>query len=61
MDDTHEVVAAYWAAAENRDCETFGDLIAEQVVYEAPQFRDRFAGAPRTCGSMWRASPATGN
>jgi hypothetical protein len=36
MDDAHQVVAAYWSAAENRDWDTVGDLIAEQVVYEAP-------------------------
>lgn len=44
MDDAHEVVAAYWAAAENRDWDTFGSLIAEQVVYEAPQSRERVRG-----------------
>lgn len=44
MDDAHQVVAAYWAAAENRDWDTFADLVAEQVVYEAPQFRERVRG-----------------
>ena len=39
MGNAHEVVAAYWAAAEARDWAAFGDLIAEDVVYEAPQTR----------------------
>jgi ketosteroid isomerase-like protein len=34
MDDAHDVVAAYWAAAEARDWATFGGLLAEDVVYE---------------------------
>jgi hypothetical protein len=44
MNDAHQVVAAYWAAAESRDWDTFADLVAEQVVYEAPQFRERVRG-----------------
>jgi predicted ester cyclase len=44
MDDAHQVVAAYWAAAERRDWDTFAGLVAEQVVYEAPQFRERVRG-----------------
>ena len=44
MNDAHQVVAAYWAAAENRDWDTFADLVAEQVVYEAPQYRERVRG-----------------
>jgi predicted ester cyclase len=44
MNDAHQVVAAYWAAAESRDWRTFGDLVADEVVYEAPQFRERVSG-----------------
>lgn len=44
MNDAHQVVAAYWAAAESRDWDTFADLVAEQVVYEAPQYRERVRG-----------------
>jgi len=44
MDDAHEVVAACWAAAEARDWATFGDLVAQNVVYEAPQTRERVRG-----------------
>jgi len=43
---THELIAAYWAAAEARDWAAFGDLIAENVVYEAPQTRERVRGRP---------------
>lgn len=44
MNDAHQVVATYWAAAESRDWDTFDDLVAEQVVYEAPQTRERVRG-----------------
>jgi predicted ester cyclase len=44
MTSAHEVVAAYWAAAEARDWIRFGDLVAEDVVYEAPQSRERVRG-----------------
>ena len=44
MNDAHQVVAAYWAAAESRDWDTFAGLVAEQVVYKAPQFRERVGG-----------------
>jgi ketosteroid isomerase-like protein len=39
-----DVVTAYWAAAEARDWERFRDLLAEDVVYEAPQSRERVRG-----------------
>jgi ketosteroid isomerase-like protein len=38
------VVAAYWAAANNRDWDAFGALVAEDVVYEGPQTRERVRG-----------------
>ena len=44
MNDAHRVVEAYWAAAESRDWATFAGLVAEQVVYEAPQTRERVRG-----------------
>jgi ketosteroid isomerase-like protein len=39
-----EVVAAYWAAAEARDWDAFGTLVAEDVLYEVPQIRERVRG-----------------
>jgi hypothetical protein len=44
MSDAQAVVAAYWAAAEARDWDAFGALVAEDVVYEAPQTRERVRG-----------------
>lgn len=44
MTDARVVVAAYWAAAEARDWQAFGDLVAEDVVYQAPQSRERVRG-----------------
>lgn len=44
MNDAHQMVEAYWAAAEARDWATFAELIAERVVYEAPQTRERVRG-----------------
>jgi hypothetical protein len=44
MTSAHEVVANYWAAAEARDWTGFADLVAEDVVYEAPQTRERVRG-----------------
>jgi hypothetical protein len=39
-----ELIAAYWAAAEARDWDAFGSLLAADVVYEAPQTRERVRG-----------------
>jgi SnoaL-like domain len=44
MSDARAVVAAYWAAAEARDWAAFGELVAEDVVYELPQTRERVRG-----------------
>jgi ketosteroid isomerase-like protein len=44
MSDAHRVVAAYWAAAEARDWDAFAGLVAGDVVYEAPQTRERVRG-----------------
>ena len=39
-----DLVTSYWAAAEERDWDAFGALVAEDVVYEAPQSRERVQG-----------------
>jgi hypothetical protein len=44
MMSSHEVVAAYWVAAEARDWEAFADLCADDVVYRGPQTREQFRG-----------------
>jgi len=44
MTNAGQVVAAYWAAAEARDWTRFGELVAEHVVYEGPQTRERVCG-----------------
>jgi FHA domain/SnoaL-like domain len=40
----HEVVAAYWAAAEARDWHAFGALLADDVIYRGPQTREQVRG-----------------
>jgi ketosteroid isomerase-like protein len=44
MSDAREVAERYWAAAEARNWDTFGALVADDVVYEAPQTRERVRG-----------------
>jgi hypothetical protein len=44
MTAPRDVVAAYWAAANDRDWNAFGELVAEDVVYEGPQTRERIRG-----------------
>ena len=44
MTHAHEVVAAYWAAAEARDWEAFGALLADDVLYRGPQTREQVRG-----------------
>jgi predicted ester cyclase len=39
-----EVVNAYWAAANAREWDGFAALIAEDVMYEGPQTRERVQG-----------------
>jgi hypothetical protein len=39
-----DLVKAYWAAAERRDWQAFSAVIAENVIYEAPQSRERVRG-----------------
>jgi hypothetical protein len=38
------VVAEYWAAVQARDWGAFSALLAEDVVYEVPQTRERVSG-----------------
>ena len=42
--NAHEVVAAYWAAAEARDWDAFGALLADDVIYHGPQTREQVRG-----------------
>ncbi len=42
--DAHQVVAAYWAAAEARDWEAFGALLADDVIYRGPETREQVRG-----------------
>jgi predicted ester cyclase len=42
--DSQHVIAGYWASAEARRWDDFADLVAEDVVYEVPQSRERVRG-----------------
>ncbi|SDK49449.1 nuclear transport factor 2 family protein [Streptomyces indicus] len=42
-----KAVETYWAAAEARDWETFAGTLADDVVYELPQSRERIRGKER--------------
>ena len=44
MEAEIDLVTAYWTAAEQRDWDAFGEMVAEDVVYEAPQSRERVQG-----------------
>jgi hypothetical protein len=44
MSRAGDVVSAYWVAANERDWSSFAELLAEDVVYEAPQSRERVRG-----------------
>lgn len=44
MTSAHEVVAAYWAAAQARDWDAFGALLTDDVVYRGPQTREQVRG-----------------
>jgi ketosteroid isomerase-like protein len=39
-----DVAARYWASIAARDWESFGELLADTVVYELPQTRERIRG-----------------
>jgi hypothetical protein len=57
MNNAHQVVATYWAAAERRDWDTSAGLIAEQVVYQAPQFQEQVRGRASSTWTMTGGSP----
>ncbi|WP_307671473.1 nuclear transport factor 2 family protein [Streptomyces sp. V2I9] len=40
-------VETYWATAEARDWDAFGATLAEDVVYDLPQTRERISGRDR--------------
>jgi predicted ester cyclase len=42
--DSLNVIARYWASAEARRWDEFADLLADDVVYEIPQSRERVCG-----------------
>ena len=47
MNSAHETVVAFWAAANSRDWDAFGALLAVDVVYDLPQTRERSRGRDR--------------
>ncbi|MDQ7904282.1 nuclear transport factor 2 family protein [Phytohabitans sp. ZYX-F-186] len=47
MTRSRDAVLAYWAAAEARDWPGFAALLADDVVYELPQSRERIRGKVR--------------
>ena len=44
MTSSRALVSAYWAAAEARNWEAFGRLLADDVVYQAPMSHERVTG-----------------
>jgi ketosteroid isomerase-like protein len=44
MDTAHDTALAYWATLEARDWAAFGALLADDLVYELPQTRERIRG-----------------
>jgi ketosteroid isomerase-like protein len=63
MMSAHDVVAAYWAAAEARDWAAFGELLADDVLYRGPQASPQNEGgylgnARLTAGAAWRVPVA---
>jgi hypothetical protein len=44
METAHQVGLSYWAALEARDWSAFGALLADEVVYDLPQTRERIRG-----------------
>ncbi|MFF9689033.1 nuclear transport factor 2 family protein [Streptomyces sp. NPDC014623] len=45
--EVRAVVEAYWAAANTRDWSTFATTLADDVVYDLPQSRERILGKER--------------
>ena len=46
MTTAGDAVAAYWAAEEDRDWDRVSALVADDLVYEVPQTRERVRGLP---------------
>lgn len=44
MADTKAIIEKYWTSCNDRGWETFGSLIAPDVIYECPQTRERVRG-----------------
>jgi hypothetical protein len=44
MPSAHEVVDAYWAAANARDWVALGALVTDDVLYQGPQTREQVRG-----------------
>ncbi len=44
MSTTRETIEAYWATLEARDWPAFAAVLADDVVYETPQTRERIRG-----------------
>ena len=44
MKGAHEVVTAFWAAAEARDWVALGALVTDDVLYQGPQTREQVRG-----------------
>ncbi|GLY15493.1 nuclear transport factor 2 family protein [Kineosporia rhizophila] len=47
MDETRRIAVAYVESCEQRDWAAFEALLAEDVVYEMPQTRERISGRER--------------
>ncbi|MFI6057547.1 nuclear transport factor 2 family protein [Streptomyces sp. NPDC051286] len=45
--DLRATVETYWTAAETRDWNTFATTLAEEVLYDLPQTRERIRGKER--------------
>ncbi|MFF1839416.1 nuclear transport factor 2 family protein [Streptomyces sp. NPDC058231] len=45
--DLRAAVETYWTAAETRDWDTFATTLAEEVLYDLPQTRERIRGKER--------------
>ncbi|MEV7239257.1 nuclear transport factor 2 family protein [Streptomyces sp. NPDC056231] len=45
--DLRATVETYWTAAETRDWDTFAATLAEEVLYDLPQTRERIRGKER--------------
>jgi len=60
MTDAADIIARYWAHCDAREWDQFGRLVAEDVVYEVPQSRERIRGRDtyvefnRTYPGDWR-------